>query len=85
MSSGTLVQRDWQNKLEAVPQFNERAVLTHAGKLRVDLAEKLGLGRYENFDANWREAARLAADAEDLAALEQTERQLKGEGWGKNK
>ncbi len=57
----------------------------HAGTLRADVAEKLALERYERFDAARREAAKLAADAEDLAALEQSERQLEGKGRGKNK
>ncbi|MGK2941710.1 MAG: hypothetical protein ACSLFJ_08565 [Immundisolibacter sp.] len=42
-------------------------------------------GRFDPFDAARREAARLAADAEDMAALEQTERQLEGKGRGKKK
>ena len=76
----TLTMRDWEDKLDAFLQFNEREVLTHAGKLRADVAEKLALERYESFDAGRREAARLAADAEDMATLEQTERQLEGKG-----
>lgn len=81
----TLTMRDWEDKLDAFLQFNEREVLTHAGKLRADVVEKLALERYESFDAGRREAARLAADAEDMAALEQTERQLEGKGRGKKK
>ena len=81
----TLTMRDWEDKLDAFLQFNEREVLTHAGKLRADVAEKLALERYESFDAARREAARLAADAEDMAALEQAERQLEGKGRGKKK
>jgi hypothetical protein len=76
----TLTMHDWEDKLDAFLQFNEREVLTHAGKLRADVAEKLAIERYESFDAARREAARLAADAEDMAALEQTERQLEGKG-----
>lgn len=81
----TLTMRDWEDKLDAFLQFNEREVLTHAGKLRADVAEKLARERYESFDAARREAARLAADAEDMAALERTERQLEGQGRGKKK
>jgi hypothetical protein len=72
--------RDWEDKLDAFLQFNEREVLTHAGKLRADVVEKLALERYESFDASRREAARQAADAEDLAALEHTERALENRG-----
>jgi hypothetical protein len=81
----TLTMRDWEDKLDAFLQFNEREVLTHAGKLRSDVAEKLALERYESFDAARREAVRLAADAEDMAELEQTERQLEGKGRGTKK
>jgi hypothetical protein len=81
----TLTMHDWEEKLDAFLQFNEREVLTHAGKLRADVAEKLALERYESFDATRREAARLAADSEDLATLEKTERQLESKGRGKKK
>ena len=81
----TLTMHDWEDKLDAFLQFNEREVLTHAGKLRADVAEKLALERYESFDAARREATRLAADAEDMAALEQAERALEGKGRGKKK
>lgn len=81
----TLSMGDWAEKLDAFLKFNEREVLTHAGKLRADVAEQLALERYESFDAARREAARLAADAEDMAALEQAERQLEGKGRGKTK
>lgn len=81
----TLTMRDWEDKLDAFLQFNEREVLTHAGKLRADVAEKLALERYESFDAARREAARLAADAEDMEALEQAERALEGKARGKKK
>ena len=81
----TLTMRDWEDKLDAFLQFNEREVLTHAGKLRSDVAEKLALERYESFDAARREATRLAADAEDMTALEQAERALEDKGRGKKK
>ena len=81
----TLTMDDWEDKLDAFLQFNEREVLTHAGKLRADVAEKLALERYESFDAARREAARLAADAEDMEALENAERQLEGKELGKKK
>ena len=77
--------RDWEDKLDAFLQFNEREVLSHAGKLRSEVAEKLALERYEGFDAARREAARLAEDAEDLAVLEQAERALEGKGPGEKK
>ncbi|MGK2941712.1 MAG: RhuM family protein [Immundisolibacter sp.] len=51
MITGPLTLRDWGDKLDTFLAFNEREVLTHAGKLRADVAEKLALERYESFDA----------------------------------
>ncbi|MBW6455703.1 MAG: virulence RhuM family protein [Trueperaceae bacterium] len=65
----TLTMRDWEDKLDAFLQFNEREVLTHAGQLRADVAEKLVLERYEGFDAARRESERVAADESDIAEL----------------
>jgi len=81
----TLTMRDWEDKLDAFLQFNEREVLTHAGKLRADVAEKLALERYDSFDAARCEAVRLAADADDMEALKNAERKLEGKGRGKKK
>ena len=72
----TLTMRDWEEKLDAFLQFNEREVLTHAGKLRSEVAEKLALERYESFDAARREAARLAADEADIAELQDVEKAM---------
>lgn len=85
MTACALTLQVWEDKLDAFLLFNEREVLTLAGQLRADVAEKLALVRYESFDAARREAARLAADTEDMAALEQTERQREGKGRGKKK
>lgn len=81
----TVTMQEWAAKLDAFLAFNERDVLTHAGKLRADVAEKLALERYETFDAARREAARLATDAENVKALEQMERKLEGKGRGEKK
>ncbi len=81
----TVTMQEWASKLDAFLTFNERDVLTHAGKLRAEVAERLALERYETFDAARREAARLAADAEDVAALERVERELEDKGRGRKK
>lgn len=72
----TMTMRDWEERLDAFLQFNEREVLLHAGKLRADVAEKLVLERYEAFDTARRETARVAADTDDMKVLEQVEREL---------
>jgi len=81
----SMTMGDWADKLDAFLSFNEREVLTHAGKLRADVAEKLALERYETFDTARRRAERLTADREDVAALVRVERKLENKGQGKKK
>lgn len=69
---------EWANKLDAFLSFNERDVLTHAGKLRMDVAQKLAAERFEAFDANRRAVEALAADEADIAQLEEMEKDAKG-------
>lgn len=79
----TVTMQEWADKLDAFLSFNERDVLTHAGKLRADVAERLALERYETFNTARREAAKLAADQEEVAALEQVGHKLENKGRGK--
>ncbi len=76
----TMNMSEWEDRLDAFLQFNEREVLTHAGKISAQVAERLALERYAEFDTKRREAERLSADAEDVQALEQVERKLEGKG-----
>lgn len=68
---------EWADKLDAFLSFNERDVLTHAGGLRMDVAQKLAAERFEVFDANRRAAEALAADEADIAQLEELEKAAK--------
>ena len=81
----TMGMTEWEDRLDAFLQFNEREVLTHAGKISAQVAERLALERYAEFDTKRREAERLAADAEDVQALEQVERKLENRAPGKKK
>lgn len=72
LTSGThrrrpVVMADWAGKLDAFLSFNERDVLTPAGQLRMDVAHKLA-------------AEALAADADDIAQLEEMENAAKKGG-----
>ncbi|RQW86266.1 MAG: hydroxyacid dehydrogenase [Geobacter sp.] len=69
-----MTMQEWSERLDAFLSFNERDVLTHAGTMQAAVAEKLALGRYEEFDTQRREAERVAADREDLAELERIEK-----------
>lgn len=77
---------EWSDKLDAFLSFNERDVLSHAGHLRMDVAQKLATERFEVFDASRRAAEALAADAEDITELEEMEKtakeRKKGDGDG---
>lgn len=72
----TVTMKEWADKLDAFLTFNERAVLTHPGKVSQDVAEKLALERYTEFDTQRRKAESVIADKDDIAALEDLERKL---------
>lgn len=71
----SMTMADWASRLDAFLSFNEREVLTHAGKLRAEVAEKLAQERYETFAARNRQAAALLADADDIQTLEALQKQ----------
>lgn len=73
---------DWADKLDAFLSFNERDVLTHAGRLRMDVAQKLAIERFEEFDARRRTAEALAADEADIVELEEIEKAATGRKKG---
>lgn len=69
-----MTMEDWAERLDAFLQFNERDLLTHAGKVRAEVAKSLAEERYVQFDdaRKHREAVSAdLADAESLRALEQ--------------
>ncbi len=67
-----LYMRDWREKLDAFLQFNERDILTNAGKVAKEVADRLALAQYEQFQER-----RLAIDAAaDERAFEAAVKQL---------
>jgi hypothetical protein len=54
-----LYMRDWREKLDAFLQFNERDILTDAGRVEKAVADRLALDEYDKFHAR-----RLAAESE---------------------
>ncbi len=72
----------WSDKLDAFLSFNDRDLLTHAGKMQMEVAQKLAAERYEAFDAKRRQAEALLADEEDIAALEQIAKKIEGKKDG---
>lgn len=47
----TMTMAAWVAKLDAVLEFNDRAVLKHAGKVRKEVAERLALQHFEQYGA----------------------------------
>lgn len=72
----TMTMHEWEERLDAFLSFNERELLTNAGRMRADVAEKLAQDRYEAFDAQRRALERSKADAEDMQAIEELVQQL---------
>jgi len=61
---------DWADKLDAFLEFNDRDLLTHAGKMQMKVAQKLAAKRYDAFDTKRKEAEAIAADEDDIKVLE---------------
>lgn len=63
-----IFMRDWRKKLDAFLQFNEREILSHAGKVSKAVAEQLALEQYEIFHRH-----RLAMEAEQESLTDDAE------------
>ena len=74
---------EWSDNLDAFLSFNERDVLIHAGRLWMDVAQKLVTKWFEVFDANRHAAEALAAVKADIAQLEEMEKAAKGRKKGR--
>jgi hypothetical protein len=47
----TMTMKDWSNKLNAFLQFNEKEILTNAGKVSADVAKIFSEGEFEKYRA----------------------------------
>lgn len=63
-----IFMRDWRSKLDAFLQFNERDILSNAGKVSKVIADQLALEQYQQFNQY-----RLAVEAEQEALLDDAE------------
>jgi hypothetical protein len=63
-----IFMRDWRKKLDAFLQFNERDILTNAGKVSKAVADQLALEQYEIFQQH-----RLIVEAEREALADDAE------------
>jgi len=67
----TMTMREWEEKLDTFLTFNEKDLLNHAGKISAQIAEKLSIEHYSEFNQRRLEKEKLCADEEDLALLEE--------------
>ncbi|WP_005036600.1 virulence RhuM family protein [Holophaga foetida] len=68
----------WREQVDRLLAFNDRPVLTHVGSVSHETMRAIVHERFERFDEKRREAEALAADAEDIQALESIALQAKG-------
>ncbi len=66
----TITMNDWADRLDAFLSFNEREILNHSGKISAQVAERLALERYAEFDAKRKHSEQLEADNADMIELE---------------
>lgn len=84
-----MTMADWEQRLDSFLTFNERDLLDHVGKVSAQIAEKLALERYSEFDRRRAQEEVVAADAEDITLLEHLQvladkRSVLAERLGKN-
>lgn len=72
----TVTMEQWSDKLDGFLEFNEQELLTHAGKVRAEVAKRIAEERYEEFDKKRKKVEALAADEEDLKELEEIGKKL---------
>jgi hypothetical protein len=72
-----MTMSEWEGKLDAFLLFKERDLLHHSGKISAQVAEKLALERYEQFDEKRQLEQEAKADAEDMALLEELQANFK--------
>ena len=68
----------WRQNVDRLLEFSDRPVLKNAGSISNEQMKSIAHERYETFDANRRNEEAIAADAEDIQALEEVEKQAKG-------
>jgi len=69
-----IYMKDWREKLDAFLKFNEREILTNAGRVSMEVAQKLALDAYDRFNRRRLDEDARAADAFDEEARRLTEK-----------
>lgn len=74
-----MYMKDWEKRLDEFLSFNERAILSHAGSVSHECADKITSERYVSFDFIRREHEKTVAELEannDLDMLQKLERKV---------
>jgi hypothetical protein len=66
----------WRQNVDRLLDFNEKAVLTHAGSVSREAMERIARERFDAFDENRRIAEARQADTEEIDELARIEKQL---------
>ncbi len=66
----------WRDNVVRLLEFNEKAVLGHAGSISHEAMQRIAGERYDQFDETRRGAEAQQADAEEIEELAQIEKQL---------
>jgi len=69
----------WRGNVDRLLEFNEKAVLDHAGSVSHDDMQRIAHDRYDMFDENRRVAEARQADAEEIEELARIEKRLEKE------
>ena len=72
----TVTMEQWSVKLDAFLEFNEQELLTHAGKVKAEVAKKIVEERYDEFEKKRKTAEAIAANEEDIKELEEFEKRI---------
>lgn len=73
----------WRSSVDRMLAANDQPLLNGPGTVSHEDMKTIATERYEDFDAKRRQQEAIAADAEDLKAIEDLEKDLKRKGGGK--
>ncbi len=68
--------QDWERKLDQFLEFNDRRVLSHAGKVSKQQADDHAQSQYDKFEIRRREYKEALGQEENIRQLEEAARQL---------
>jgi len=70
----------WRNSVDRMLAANDQPLLDGPGAVSHEAMKTIAAERYEDFDTQRRKQEAIAADAEDLKAIDDLEKELKGKG-----